>query len=76
MVGTSISPGFFALPRLSPAMLIVPFTVLMSLATAPSLARDDDHKRRDEVRRASEAGEILSLSKILVRVRRAEKPEP
>jgi uncharacterized membrane protein YkoI len=38
-------------------------------ATLPSLARDNDHERRDAVRRASEAGEVLPLAEILHRVR-------
>ena len=35
----------------------------------PSLARDNDHERRDAVRRASEAGEVLPLAEILQRIR-------
>jgi uncharacterized membrane protein YkoI len=51
--------------------------VRMALMTAafvamtgpPSVARDDDPERREAVRRAVEAGEVLPLSKILEKVR-------
>lgn len=36
---------------------------------APSLARDNDPERRDAVRRAVEAGDLLPLSQILQMVR-------
>ena len=53
--------------------LLVPILLLLA-ALAPfalprSLAHDDDHERRDAVRRALEAGEVLPLSEILNRVR-------
>ena len=38
-------------------------------AAAPALARDHDEHRRDEVRRAVQAGEIKSLADILATVR-------
>jgi uncharacterized membrane protein YkoI len=38
-------------------------------APAPALARDHDEHRRDEVRRAVQAGEIKSLADILAAVR-------
>ncbi|MEJ2625460.1 MAG: PepSY domain-containing protein [Pseudolabrys sp.] len=38
-------------------------------AAAPALARDHDEHRRDEVRRAVQAGEIKSLADILAAVR-------
>ncbi|WP_321177094.1 PepSY domain-containing protein [Bradyrhizobium sp. USDA 3256] len=40
-----------------------------SLTAPPSFARDDDSERREAVRRAVEAGEVLPLSKILETVR-------
>jgi uncharacterized membrane protein YkoI len=42
---------------------------LMLAAASPSRAHDDDHERRDAVRRASEAGEVLPLSEILRKLR-------
>jgi uncharacterized membrane protein YkoI len=42
---------------------------LASMAAPPSFARDDDHERREAVRRAVEAGEVMPLSQILERVR-------
>ncbi|GEC58362.1 putative membrane protein YkoI [Bradyrhizobium japonicum] len=47
------------------ALLLVTF----ASTAAPTVARDDDPKRRDAVRRAVEAGEVLPLSQILERVR-------
>ncbi len=38
-------------------------------AAAPVMARDHDEHRRDEVRRAVQAGEIKSLTEILAAVR-------
>lgn len=44
--------------------------VAMLVATVPpAAARDRDHDRRDDVRRAVEAGEIKSLTDILALVR-------
>lgn len=44
--------------------------VAMLVATVPpAAARDSDHDRRDDVRRAVEAGEIKSLTDILTLVR-------
>lgn len=44
--------------------------VAMLVATVPqATARDGDHDRRDDVRRAVEAGEIKSLTDILALVR-------
>ena len=42
---------------------------LASLAAVPALARDDESERRDAVRRAVEAGEVLPLAQILDKVR-------
>jgi uncharacterized membrane protein YkoI len=42
---------------------------LASMAARPSFAHDDDPERRDAVRRAVEAGEVLPLSQILEKVR-------
>lgn len=43
--------------------------VLLAAAPRPGAARDHDEHRRDEVRRAVEAGEIRSLADILKAVR-------
>ena len=51
------------------AVLTVLLSALMPIIAAPSLAHGDDPERRDEVRRAVEAGEILPLAQILERVR-------
>ncbi len=53
-----------------PAFLAVPLMAAALLSAAPAaLARDHDKDRRDEVRRAVEAGEIKSLADILAAVR-------
>ena len=54
--------------RYSLAVLTVLLSALIPIV-APSLAHGDDPERRDEVRRAVEAGEVLPLAKILERVR-------
>lgn len=43
--------------------------VLLAAVPQPAAARDNDEHRRDEVRRAVEAGEIKSLADILKAVR-------
>ena len=50
-----------------PTILLV--AALASITLAPSHARDDDPERREAVRRAVEAGEVLPLSQILEKVR-------
>lgn len=50
------------------AMLLAT-AMLVAAATPPAAARDKDDVRRDEVRRAVEAGEIRSLADILDTVR-------
>jgi len=45
-------------------------TALLMAAAPVAMARDHDEYRRDEVRRAVEAGEIKSLADILKTVRR------
>ena len=57
--------------RSSLVVLTVLLSALLQIAPAParSFARDDDPERRDEVRRAVEAGEVLPLSQILEKVR-------
>lgn len=50
------------------AMLLAT-AMLVAAATRPAAARDKDDVRRDEVRRAVEAGEIRSLADILDTVR-------
>jgi len=48
------------------------FAVLLAAVlplAAPARGRGDDHERRDAVRRAREAGEVLPLAEILARVR-------
>ena len=55
--------------RYSLAVLTVLLSALIPIVAAPSLARGDDSERRDEVRRAVEAGEVLPLAQILERVR-------
>lgn len=47
------------------------FVLALSVSLAPltSSAREDDHERRDAVRRAMEAGQVLPLAEILSRVR-------
>jgi uncharacterized membrane protein YkoI len=48
----------------------VPLAALISLATIATIAaREDDHERRDAVRRAVEEGDALPLSQILPKVR-------
>jgi uncharacterized membrane protein YkoI len=47
------------------AVLLV---ALVSVTAGPSLARDDESERRDAVRRAVEAGEVLPLAQILEKV--------
>jgi uncharacterized membrane protein YkoI len=42
---------------------------LASATPVPSFARDDESERRDAVRRAVEAGEVLPLVQILEKVR-------
>jgi uncharacterized membrane protein YkoI len=49
--------------------LTILLAALTLAAAAPARARDNDHERRDAVRRASEAGEVLPLAEILRRVR-------
>lgn len=49
------------------AMLVV--AVLATAVPSPAFARDRDNHRRDEIRRAVEAGEIRSLADILAAVR-------
>ena len=44
-------------------------TAFASVTAVPSLAREDESERRDAVRRAVEAGEVLPLSQILEKVR-------
>jgi len=51
------------------ALAVLLAAVLPLAAPAPSCARDDDHERRDAVRRAREAGEVLPLAEILTRGR-------
>jgi uncharacterized membrane protein YkoI len=53
---------------LSPMILTILPAALLATASS-SGARNDDHERRDAVRRANEAGEVLPLSEILRRVR-------
>ena len=53
---------------LTQARMVLLLAALASMA-APSLARDDDPERRDAVRRAVEAGDVLPLSQILQKVR-------
>jgi uncharacterized membrane protein YkoI len=55
--------------RYSLAVLTVLLSALIPIVAAPSLARGDDPERRDEVRRAVEAGEVLPLAQILERLR-------
>lgn len=50
-----------------PAAILV--VVTLAAALTPATARDRDHDRRDEVRRAVEAGDIKSLADILNTVR-------
>jgi uncharacterized membrane protein YkoI len=54
---------------LSPMILTILPAALMLATASSSCARDDDRERRDAVRRANEAGEVLPLSEILRRVR-------
>ena len=51
------------------AILTILLSALMPIIAASSLAHGDDPERRDEVRRAVEAGEVLPLAQILERVR-------
>lgn len=57
--------------RLHRLLTVVPTALLLgaSIAPLPSLARDDEPGRRDAVRHAVEAGEVLPLSQILEKVR-------
>ena len=55
--------------RSSLAVLTVLLSALIPIVGEPSLAHGDDPARRDEVRRAVEAGEVLPLAQILERVR-------
>ena len=55
--------------RYSLIVLTVLLSALIPIVAAPSLARGDDPERRDEVRRAVEAGEVLPLAQILERLR-------
>lgn len=59
--------------RLHRLLIVVPMAFLLaafaSIAAPRSSARDDDPERRDAVRRAVEAGEVLPLSQILEKVR-------
>ena len=59
--------------RLHRLLIVVPMAlaiaILALMAAAPSFARDDDPERRDAVRRAVEAGEVLPLAQILDKVR-------
>ncbi len=54
---------------LSVARMALLLAAFASMTGAPSLARDDESDRRDAVRRAVEAGEVLPLSQILEKVR-------
>jgi len=47
----------------------MPLVAAALLSAAPAMARDHDEHRRDEVRRAVQAGEIKSLADILAAVR-------
>ena len=49
--------------------LIATLLLAAAFAASASPAREDDRERRDAVRRAMEAGEVLPLSEILTRVR-------
>jgi len=51
------------------AFLTMPLVAAALLSAAPAMARDHDEHRRDEVRRAVQAGEIKSLAEILAAVR-------
>ena len=53
------------LPRHSARLAILLATAVLLTASQPAGARDHDDRRRDEVRRAVEAGEIKSLTEIL-----------
>jgi len=56
--------------RFRRSMILTIFLAVMTLgAASPSRTRDDDHERRDAVRRANEAGEVLPLSEILRKLR-------
>jgi uncharacterized membrane protein YkoI len=57
------------LRHLSPLVTAVLVSALIFAAPLRSFARDDDPERRDAVRRAVEAGEVLPLSKILEKFR-------
>ena len=56
------------MPSYRPSASIV-LLLLAALATPRAIAHEDDHERRDAVRRAMEAGEVLPLAEILRRVR-------
>ena len=43
--------------------------LISTAASAATVAREDDRERRDAVRRAVEAGDVLPLSQILPRLR-------
>ena len=53
------------LPQARMVLLLAAFASM----AVPSLARDDDPERRDAVRRAVEAGDVLPLSQILEKLR-------
>jgi uncharacterized membrane protein YkoI len=50
-------------------ILTMLLAALLLAAASRSRAHDDDRERRDAVRRASEAGEVLPLSEILRKLR-------
>jgi uncharacterized membrane protein YkoI len=50
-------------------MILTILLAALTLAAAPPSRAHDDHERRDAVRRANEAGEVLPLAEILRRVR-------
>jgi uncharacterized membrane protein YkoI len=57
------------LGRISTVLGMLLTAAALAVAPQPAAARDDDEGRRDEVRRAVEAGEIRSLADILATVR-------
>jgi uncharacterized membrane protein YkoI len=54
---------------LTSARMALLLAALASMAAPPSFAREEESERRDAVRRAVEAGEVLPLSQILEKVR-------
>jgi uncharacterized membrane protein YkoI len=50
-------------------MILTILLAALTLAAASPSCAHDDHERRDAVRRANEAGEVLPLAEILQRVR-------